>query len=180
MPDAAIAEFPTPILKEKQKPDIKLIATAIKEIGNEIIDDKQYPLEKEQKPTNLAWIINGEDVVPDPSFSALQLKAAIEHGSIGGSRGIKISFRNITPELNLTKKYGSDIPQGLAVEFLQRLGATLPTDQQGWEKLYDNPVISNPRSSFYVECIVDTDANGRRKLVGFTLIQKDVELLAAA
>lgn len=179
----ATPDIPTYALKEQRKPEIQNLAKSIKEIGNQIITDNN--LETNPESSNLAWIINGEKVVFDPSFSALQLKAAIEQGSLGESRGIKISFRNIEKELGLRNKFGTDVACGLTKEFLQRLGATLPTDRQSWEKVYDREknmvIISDPRKPFYAECAVNgTAGNGEPNLVGFTIIPKDIELLAAA
>ena len=183
MPAIATPDIPTYAVKEQRKPETQTLARRIKDIGNAII--KENHLETQPNGSNLAGIINGDDPSrPEHSFSALQLKAVIDQGLTEG-RGIVIKFRNIDKEPGLKTAYGQDIAYGLTKEFLTKLNAVLPTDREGWEKIYDRErnvvTISDPRKPFYAECNVDgTASNGEPNLIGFTLIPKDVELLAAA
>lgn len=178
----------SPIAKEPpQKPfsekqiGVQKAAQRIIDIGNNIIEEcnleRKPDLENGQ--SNLAWIINGEDFIPDRSFSALQLRSAIKHGVPEG-RGIKINFRRIKKEVGLKNRFGTEIAHGLTVTFLEKLGATLPTTKEEWAKQY-NPeenivTLSDPKKPFYAECAVDGSINEVPKLVGFTLIPKDILL----
>lgn len=184
-----ILEMMPPLVKEppaqpltKEQIELQNLAKRIKDIGNQIIKDNN--LETQPDGENLAWILNSTDSSRgEPSFSALQLKAAIEHGIAEG--GIKISFKNLKIEPGLKTKFGPDVEHGLTRTFLEGLGATLPTNREDWEKTYDrehtNTIrISNPKKPFEAECRVDgPTSTGEPNLIGFTLRQKAITLPAA-